>query len=247
MTTRHTVWCLECEADGNLQQVQRRLGAWVCPIHSDLCHITANPDLGRVNRNDLRADALSKGRSVDEIAPPVATPETDAAPPEGDDTKIVFLAGAIKAWWMHKCSWCERFYDKSTECVHTGTRWGDGKYRPIDTEPMWDTPLHQQYVRYRRDLQAILIASNRYLTYAPHNAYKGRWVEKAQLGNDANIALADLMVVMSPPNIPTDGTDKEVITAAYDDTSVLYVPSDKFTAETALWTIDMFFEIKKNV
>lgn len=220
-------WCQECADEGIVQRVFNRFGAWLCPVHRDLCHITNE----------------QPKRSADEIAPPVPTPETDAAPPEGDDTKLIMLAGAIKAWWMHQCDLCQRFYDKQTSCTHAGTQYLN--HPVIRTHPMWDSPLHQQYLAYRRDLQAALIATNRYLTYAPHNAFKGRWMElRAQQVNDAAIAASDLMVVMSPANIPTDGTDAEVIKAAESDTSVLYVPCTTFSADGALSAIDEFFEIK---
>lgn len=224
--------CLECYNDGKVQRVTQRLGAWHCPVHHDRGHV-----------NWYRPDVA---RSADEIAPSVPTPETDAAPPEGDDTKLIMLAGAIKAWWMHKCAVCGRYHDKPTECEHTGTWWHNTG--GVGTVPMWDSKLHRQYLAYRRDLQAALIATNRYLTYAPHNAFKGRWMElRAQAVNDAAIAAADLMVVMSPRDIPTDGTDDEVIKAAEVGTSVLYIPCSVFSVDGALSAIDEFFEIKETI
>jgi hypothetical protein len=247
------MYCIECfEEKGRSQVVRHRLGAWHCPIHRDYCHVSPNMRgslnyiVGRASdRNILRERALSAGRSVEEIAPPVPTPETDAAPPEGDDTKMIMLAGAIKAWWMHRCPACHRYYDNPATCLHLGTPFYK-KVAPDPTIPMWDSPEHQAYLEYRRDLQTALIATNRYLTYAPHNAMKGRWVESAQSVNDAAIEASDLMVIMSPENVPTEGTDSEVLTAAYVNTNTLFIPSNKYTAETALWTIDMFFEIQKS-
>ncbi len=193
------------------------------------------------DRNLLRDASTNGRRTAEQIAPPVPTPETDAAPPDGSGVKIVMLAGAIKAWWLHRCPLCERFYDENTHCVHTGTKYGDAP--ACFTNPMWDSPLHQRYLTYRRDLQAALIASNRYLTYAPHMAMKGKWTEKAQAINDMAIQMSDLMIVMSPKDIVTEGTDAEIIHAAMVETPVLWVPMDKHTPETALEDIDMFFEI----
>src|SRR5437868_1441487 len=100
------VYCQECQDDGRVQIVRRRLGAWMCPIHRDLCHITTtmrgacNVTIGRASdaviRNELRERTTRDGRSAEEIAPPIPTPETDAAPPDGSGIKVIMLAGAIK-------------------------------------------------------------------------------------------------------------------------------------------------------
>ena len=133
-------------------------------------------------------------------------------------------------------------YDVNQQCVHTGTKYGDEP--ACFTNAMWDSDLHRQYLRFRNEFQAGLIATNRYLTYAPHNAIKGRWVERMQAVNDAAIQNSDLMVVMSPKNIPTDGTDAEVIFAAEADVPILYVPADRFTPVTAVDMVEEFFDIQ---
>lgn len=236
-------WCIECADAGKVQIVRQRLGAWNCPTHRDLGHVRfTNP---RGDRNELRERATANARSAEEIAPPIPTPETDAAPPDGSGIKVIMLAGAIKAWWLHSCPICDRFHDQPTMCKHTGTAAFE-KLRAVPTVPMWDSPLHRNYLKFRNEFQAGLIATNRYLTYAPHNAIKGRWVERMQAVNDAAIANSDLMVVMSPRNIPTDGTDAEVIYAAEHDVPILYVPSDRFTPATAVAMVDEFFDIQES-
>lgn len=238
MTQRHAAWCLECEKNGKVQRVQHKMGAWICPVHFDRAQVTHNPD-----RNVLRENATKGQRSAEEIAAPIPTPETDAAPPDGGNVKMIMLAGAIKAWWLHVCPLCNRFYDEPSQCVHTGTNFYPGA-GPVSTFPMWDSSMHREYLKFRNEFQAGLIATQRYATYAPHNAIKGRWSDKFQGINDAAIANSDLMVVMSPKNIPTEGTDAEVIFAADHDIPILYVPSNRFSAPTAVGMVDEFFDIQ---
>lgn len=241
-------WCIECADNGITQPVKRRLGAWMCPIHRDIGHITGvNPSM---NRNALKDSSTEGRRTAEQIAPPVPTPETDAAPPDGSGVKMIMLAGAIKAWWMYRCPVCGRMYERMGGCFHTGTKyathyldWDHGKRPAMPLVPMWDSPLHQRYLAYRRDLLAALVASQRYATYAPHNAIKGRWTDKFQTINDGAIMASDLMVVMSPKDIVTEGTDAEIIYAGDVGTPVLWVPMDKHTPETALADIDLYFEI----
>lgn len=240
---RDGAWCIECAEEDKCQMVRRKLGAWWCPKHRDLCHITANPSqyFPQLDRNALRNSSTDGRRTAEEIAPPVPTPETDAAPPDGSGVKMIMLAGAIKAWWLHRCPLCDRFYEQNQQCVHTGTKYSDQP--ACFTNAMWDSPLHQRYLAYRRDLLAALVDSQRYATYAPHNAIKGRWTDKFQTINDGAIMASDLMIVMSPKDIVTEGTDAEIIYAGDVGTPVLWVPMDHHTPETALADIDMFFEI----
>ena len=173
-----------------------------------------------MHRNDLRSAALDKGRSVEEIAPPVPTPETDAAPPGDTSTKFIFLAGAIKYWWLHKCPKCNRLFDDRSLCAHGDTLNSIAK---VWTVQLWDSPEHQKYLKWRRDLRAALI-ENGYLTYAPHEAFKGRWDERAQAVNDAGIAVCDLMVVLSDVGWISEGTDAEVYYARTVNTPVIWTP-----------------------
>ena len=50
------------------------------------------------------------------------------------------------------------------------------------------------------------------------------WDERAQAVNDAGIAACDVMLVLSPSGIPTEGTDEEVAYAERVGTPVMYVP-----------------------
>ena len=88
---------------------------------------------------------------------------------------------------------------------------------------LWDSPLHKEYVEHRNYIRRMLVQEG-YLTYAPHEAFKGTWDERAQAVNDAGIAACDVMLVLSPSGIPTEGTDEEVAYAERVGTPVMYVP-----------------------
>lgn len=158
---------------------------------------------------------------------PVAALHTDAAPSVGDHTKIIFLAGAIKHWW-EDCPWCygrgNRLPDRVRDNIPGMMVSGQCTCRDCDgTGKVWDSPLHKEYVAWRDEVRAVLI-DHGYLTYAPHEAFKGTWTERAQAINDAGIQMADLMLVLSPPHIPTFGTDDEVLIAERYGTPVLPAP-----------------------
>lgn len=139
---------------------------------------------------------------------------TDAQPPVGDHTKVIFLAGAIKYWWLWECDICGDLQESDKgECPKSDC---DGWYSEL-----WGCDFHKAYLKWRDDVRHALIDLG-YLTYAPHEAFKGTWHEKAQAVNDAGIAMSDLMLVLSPPNIPTEGTDDEVLYAKRVDTPILY-------------------------
>lgn len=141
---------------------------------------------------------------------------TDAQPPQAEEAHFVFLAGAIKYWWLHECDTCGHLIEDPEEPACKKCK--DGVYAEL-----WGTPYHAEYVKWRDDVRQALIAAG-CLTYAPHEAFKGTWHEKAQAVNDAGIAMSDLMLVLSPPGIPTEGTDAEIAYAYRVKTPVLYYP-----------------------
>lgn len=86
-------------------------------------------------------------------------------------------------------------------------------------EYWWDTPddpnrfMSKAAVEYRhhRDLLSNMLTSAGYLVYRPHEAFKGGWDERAQVINDAAIQNADLVINMTPRDIPTGkGTGHEI-------------------------------------
>lgn len=141
--------------------------------------------------------------------------DTDAAPPEYESKGLIFLAGAIKYWWLHVCQDCKEIYmshqDQCVEC---------GGYEVLN---LWGGPEHTEYVQWRKDVNDLLIAE-KYLVYRPHEAFKGTWTDDAQAVNNIGIYVSKVMLVLSPPNIPTEGTDAEVEIARGYGKPVIYAP-----------------------
>jgi hypothetical protein len=150
---------------------------------------------------------------------------TDAAPPERGCKGIVFLAGAIKYWWLRVCTCCKTIEGEETHnCFTCGA----------PTEELWGGPEHKEYVNYRDYIRRLLVQEG-YLVYAPHEAFKGTWDERAQAVNDAGIAAADVVMNLSPFGIPTEGTDAEVAYARRVGTPVIHhPPMEMFQAEIDL-------------
>lgn len=138
--------------------------------------------------------------------------DTDAAPPEYQSKGLVILAGAIKYWWLYVCDTCSLTYMEEQVCTCGGT-----------TSALWGGPEHTEYVKWRQTVNDLLIAE-KYLVYRPHEAFKGTWTEDAQVVNDCVIRASKAMLVLSPPNIPTEGTDAEVEIAHSVGVPVIYGP-----------------------
>jgi len=157
----------------------------------------------------------------------IPTPTTDAAPPERGCEGIVFLAGAIKYWWLKRCKRCGAILPEDAEvCTreYTSAQTGQRKICGwVHLRDLWGGPEHKEYVAYRDRARALLIDAG-YLTYAPHEAFKGTWDERAQAVNDAGISAADLMVNLSPLFIPTEGTDAEIAYAKRVGTPAVRIP-----------------------
>lgn len=157
------------------------------------------------------------------------THATDAAPPERGCKGIIFLAGAIKYWWLKKCNrpGCGTILPEDAEvCTHEYRSAQTGRYEvcgSTDIHELWGGPEHVRYVQWRNDVRNFLIL-NGFLTYAPHEAFKGTWDPRAQAVNDAGIAASDAMLDLSPRGILTEGTDDEVRYAARVDTPVILAP-----------------------
>lgn len=143
--------------------------------------------------------------------------DTDAAPPERGSQGLVFLAGAIKFWWLNWCEVCGHLEDMSEPvavCPKCGTQ---------GMEEFWGGPAHKAYVDWRNEVRSALIEAN-FLTYSPHEAFKGTWTNAAQAVNDAGISVASVMLVLSAPWVPSEGTDDEVAYAKRVGTPVIYAP-----------------------
>ncbi|MGI8868064.1 MAG: hypothetical protein ACR2F6_04230 [Mycobacteriales bacterium] len=87
----------------------------------------------------------------------------------------------------------------------------------------WDTTLHQAYVRWRDAVRVVCVRAG-FLVYSPHRAWQGAWHEDAQRVNDEAIRMSDVMIDLSPPDIPRAGTDAEATLAESVGTAVLSAP-----------------------
>lgn len=78
----------------------------------------------------------------------------------------------------------------------------------------WDTVERREYFHWR-DLASVTLVAAGHLVYRPHEAFKGMWDDNdgdafGQLVNDAAIVASNLVVVLTPPGIPSEGTDAEL-------------------------------------
>ncbi len=76
----------------------------------------------------------------------------------------------------------------------------------------WETPQRKEYVAHREAINDALVAEG-HLVYRPHEAFKGPWDEFAQTVNDVAISSADVVVNLSPKDVPSPGTDEEIVKA----------------------------------
>ena len=72
----------------------------------------------------------------------------------------------------------------------------------------WGSDEHRLYLFHRDWVRRTLIDAG-YLTYAPWDAFKGSWDERAQAINEQAIAISDLFINMTPPGIPAEETELE--------------------------------------
>lgn len=107
-------------------------------------------------------------------------------------------------------------------------------------EGMWDSPQHIEYTEWRDAVRVALVKSG-CAVYSPHRAIQGRWNEKLQAINDMAVAQADLVVVLTPPDIEANGTAGEVAVAVkYQVETYDCPPGDHNDIEALLIKIDDF-------
>jgi hypothetical protein len=87
----------------------------------------------------------------------------------------------------------------------------------------WDSERHKQYVEWRDALRVALVKAG-YLVYSPHRAIQGAWHPRAQKINDTAIRNSDVVIVMTPPGVPAEGTDDEVKLALRHGVRLIYAP-----------------------
>ena len=72
----------------------------------------------------------------------------------------------------------------------------------------WGSPRHQYYTKWRDAMRVGLVRLG-CAVYSPHRAIQGRWNEKLQRINDAALLASDLVLDLTPPHCPANGTDQE--------------------------------------
>lgn len=87
----------------------------------------------------------------------------------------------------------------------------------------WDSDRHVAFTTWRDAVRVALVKAG-CLVYSPHRAWQGAWHEAAQSVNDAAIAMADVMLDLTPPGVPADGTAAECAEAHRVGTPVLAAP-----------------------
>ena len=88
---------------------------------------------------------------------------------------------------------------------------------------MWDSDPHRQYSQWRDAVRVACVKAG-FLVYSPHRAWQGAWSENAQRINDAAIEVCDVVVDLTPPGIPADGTAAEIAHARRVGTHILAAP-----------------------
>jgi len=91
------------------------------------------------------------------------------------------------------------------------------------SEGQWETPEHLEFIEWRDAVRVACVKAG-FLVYSPHRAWQGAWHEDAQQVNDAAIEMADVVLDLTPPGIPNDGTLAERAYALMVGTTVIDAP-----------------------
>lgn len=78
--------------------------------------------------------------------------------------------------------------------------------------PREGTHEHDHYLAWRETVDRHITRAG-HLTYRPHEAFKGPWDERGQVVNDAILLVADVILNLTPPGVPSEGTDAEMVVA----------------------------------
>jgi hypothetical protein len=87
----------------------------------------------------------------------------------------------------------------------------------------WMTPPHLRYDEWRSKVEEACIAAG-FLVYKPYTAWKGTWNEQAQLINNTVIQVVDVFLDLTPPGVPSAGTEEERAYAEHVGTEILDCP-----------------------
>jgi hypothetical protein len=127
-----------------------------------------------------------------------------------NESQSVFLCGPIEWWW-------------------------DTEDEP-DRFNSWES---REYRRHRDSVRDFFVARH-YLVYSPHAAFKGDWNEKMQPVNDYVLSLCDIVVNLSPPDVPGEGTAHEWELAHKLDKIMVEIPPG-----TSMVIIEMMLETER--
>lgn len=112
----------------------------------------------------------------------------------------------------------------------------------------WMSPEHIRYDEWRTKVEEAMIAAG-FLVYKPYTAFKGTWNEEAQRINNAVISIADVLLVLTPDGVPSEGTDEEIEHAEQVGTKIVYTPPplatrDGSTLDKLTETMMVFADLK---
>jgi len=87
----------------------------------------------------------------------------------------------------------------------------------------WDAPQVKRYFEWRDAVEVACVEAG-FLVYMPHMAWRGSWHEDAQLVNNHAIETVDVVIDLTPPGIPADGTTREITHAYVVGKNVMALP-----------------------
>jgi hypothetical protein len=110
----------------------------------------------------------------------------------------------------------------------------------------WDSPRHKVYTEWRDAVRVALVKAG-CAVYSPHRAIQGSWNEKLQHINDIAIKVSDLVVVLTPPGVPADGTADEMrVATEHGVTMYMCPPSGPEGIENLILAIENLNQSIKN-
>ena len=87
----------------------------------------------------------------------------------------------------------------------------------------WDTPAHLAYKHWRHKVNHLLVEAG-HCVYRPHEAIKGAWDESMQEINNAALRTCDIVIYLTPPEVPAYGTAAEIEYARILGKQVFWAP-----------------------
>ena len=85
------------------------------------------------------------------------------------------------------------------------------------------TPAYDLYNEWRNAVRVAMVREG-HLVYSPHRAWQGAWHESAQTVNNMAIIESEVVVVLTPPEVPSVGTDAEIEVARHNGVDIIFAP-----------------------